>query len=92
MKIVGKNTNGNFIVADMAHLYFQEGLPPSLIFDLCKTIGVIPSFIHFYDELRDNGMKHDRVIHLLSEHVFESYGKEYRDVVIGRLQLNINKS
>lgn len=87
MKIIGKTTEGNYVVSDIAALYFQEGIPPSIIFDNCKKIGIVPSFIHFYDELTVNGMTHDRIIHLLSEHVFESFGKEYRDVVINNLKI-----
>jgi hypothetical protein len=37
------------------------------------------------DELKQNGMTRERILHLLHEHLFESYGKEYRDEVIKRL-------
>jgi hypothetical protein len=46
---------------------------------------LLPSWNHLYQEMRDNGMSHKRIIHLLNEQVFESYGKEFRDVVISRL-------
>ena len=92
MRVVGKTRKGGYVVADLAILYFQDGLPPSVIFDMCIKLGVIPSFPHFYSELMANGMKHDRIIHLLNEHVFESYGKEFRDQVIENLTFWIKQS
>ena len=85
MIVVGKTIYGNLVVAGLAKLYYQEGLPPSVIFDGCKKMNAIPSFPHFYQELKDNGMSHERIIHLLNEHVFETYGKEFRDHVITTL-------
>jgi hypothetical protein len=44
------------------------------------------SVAHLVKELEDNGMKLERIMHLLNEHVFESYGKEYRDIVMENLK------
>lgn len=85
MKTVGKTTDNRLVVSGLGRLYFQEGIPLSVLFDSCQSKGLQPSFKHLYDELKENGMNHDRIIHLLNEHVFESYGKYYRDVVIQRL-------
>lgn len=88
MNIVGKTIDGNLVVSGLGKLYFQEGIPLSVMFDSLKTKSIQPSFKHLYDELKYNGMKHERIIHLLNENVFESYGKEYRDVIIERLNKN----
>jgi hypothetical protein len=88
MRSVGQTTDGRTVVAGLAEMYFQEGLPLSIIFDQCQEKRLQPAFILLYNELSGNGMKHDRVIHLLSEAIFDSYGKEYRDEVISRLELN----
>jgi hypothetical protein len=85
MEVIGKTTDNRPVVAGLAKMYFQEGLPLSLIFDGCQKPGVQPAFPILYKELESNGMKHDRIIHLLSEALFDSYGKEYRDEVIKRL-------
>ena len=87
MKIIGKTTDGNYVVSGLAELYFRDGLPLSIIFDLIKEKNYQPSWIHVYQELKDNGMQHDRIMHLLNEHVFEIYGKEYRDEIIRRLDI-----
>lgn len=86
MNVVGKSTSGQLVVSNLGELYFREGIPPSIIFDACKSKNLQPSFGHFYSELKGNGMSHGRIIHLLSEHLFESYGKEYRDTVIEKLK------
>lgn len=85
--IVGKTEEGDRVIAGLGMLYFQEGLPLSVIFDACKNHGVRPSFYHLYYELKENGMTHDRIVHLLNEHVFESYGKEFRNAVLLRIEM-----
>ena len=84
--IVGLTQDKKIVLAGLAKLYFQEGIPLSIVFDNCQRWNIQPSFPHLYNELKENGMSHDRIIHLLNEHVFESYGKEYRDEVIKNLE------
>lgn len=85
MKLVGKTSDGKMVVSGVAALYFQDGLPLSVVFDLLTDKGCVPSWIHLYNEMKQNGMKDERIRHLLNEHIFESYGKEYRDEVMRRL-------
>lgn len=85
MKIIGKTGDGKSIVSGLGVLYFRDGIPLSVVFDRLQIHDIIPSWNHLYQELKDNGMTHDRILHLLNEHVFESYGKEFRNVVISRL-------
>jgi hypothetical protein len=87
MNVIGKTTDGKLVVSGLGKLYFETGLPLSIVFDRMVQGNYQPSWIHLYLELKENGMKHDRIIHLLNEHIFESYGKEYRDEVIRRLEL-----
>lgn len=86
MKVVGKTESEQLVVAGVGEMYFQEGIPLSIIFDGLKRRNLIPSWLHLYNELKINGMSRDRILHLLSEHVFESYGKEFRDHVITKLE------
>ncbi len=86
MEVIGKTECGKLVVSGLGKLYFQEGLPLSVMFDSLETKGFRPSWIHLFRELRDNGMTEDRIYHLLNEHVFESYGKEFRDVVVDKLK------
>ena len=82
MEIVGKTKEGVLVVSGLGKLYFQEGLPLSVVFDQCKERNILPSWIHLFKELSDNGMKKDRILHLLNEQVYDSYGKEFRDHVV----------
>lgn len=82
---VGKTTEGKPVVSGVAKLYYETGLPLSIIFDRLQQKEIVPSWNHLVSELKENGMKHDRIIHLLNEHIFESYGKEYRDEILKRL-------
>lgn len=83
---VGTTTDNKVVVKDIAKQYFQQGLPLSFVFDILQTNNMVPDWIALYQEMKDNGMTHKRIIHLLHEMVFESYGKEFRDVIIKRLE------
>lgn len=86
MEQVGITTDGKMVMSGVAKLYFEQGLPLSIIFDQLIKNNMIPSWPRLYNDLRDNGMTHKRIIHLLHEQVFESYGKDFRDLVISRLE------
>ena len=86
MNQIGVTQDGKIAYAGLAKFHFQDGLPLSVIFDELQKRNSIPSWIHLYKEFEDNGMKHENIIRLLSEHIFESYGKDFRNVVIERLE------
>lgn len=85
MHAVGKTIEGKTVIAGVAKMYFESGVPPSILFDEINKRNAIPSWLHFYKECKDNGMPHIRIIHLLNEHVCETYGKEFRNKVIDTL-------
>ena len=85
MEIIGISTDQKQVVQHIGKLYFEQGLPLTFIFDKLQENNLLPSWNHLYIEMINNGMTHDRIIHLLHEQVFESYGKEFRDIVISRL-------
>jgi hypothetical protein len=85
MNVVGKTQCGKLVVSGLGKLYFENGLPLSVLFDGLQRRDLVPSFRHLVTELEQNGMKRERIIHLLNEQIFESYGKEFRDEVIKRL-------
>lgn len=86
MKQIGITTDGKMVMEQVGKLYFEQGLPLSFTFDKMQQNNMIPSWPHLHRELKSNGMTHKRIIHLLSENVFESYGKEFRDIVVSRLE------
>lgn len=88
MQTIGITPEGKEVVTGIARLYFQEGLPLSLIFDALDKNNRMPSWMHLVVEMRENGMTDKRIKHLLSEHMVDTYGKEFRDIVLNRLFKN----
>lgn len=86
MKIVGKSTDGKLVVSEISKIYFQDGIPLGIMFDELDKHNYIPSWLHLYIEMQDNGMNKERIFHLLNEHMFDTYGNEFRNVVINRLK------
>lgn len=74
MEIVGKTSCSKLVVSGLGRMYFENGLPLSVIFDGLQRRNIVPSFRHLVSELEQNGMNRERIMHLLNEHVFESYG------------------
>lgn len=89
MYIIGKTTDGKTTVAGLGRMYFESGLPLSFMFDRLQKDNYMPSWIHLYHEMRDNGMSNKRILDILNEQVIETYGKEFRDVVVQRLKAYI---
>lgn len=85
METCGITQDGKTVVKGIGQLYFQEGLPLGIIFDKLQKSNMIPSWKDLYKEMRENGMSHKRVIDLLRDQMLDAYGKEFRDVVIGRI-------
>lgn len=85
LQIIGKTQDGKLVVSGIARLYYESGLPLCIIFDRLKAVNLQVSWLHLVDELKNNGMNLDRIFHLLNEHIFESYGKDYRDEIMIRL-------
>jgi hypothetical protein len=91
MEIVGKTTNGIELISGVGPLYYKNGLPLSVIFDGFIKTNKMPSWTHLYEELESNGIPEKRIIHLLSENIGDSYGSKFRDEVIKRLLIWLDK-
>lgn len=85
--LVGATTDGKMVMGGVAAEYYENGLPLSVIFIALQKYNAVPSWPRLYDDLQKNGMTHKRIMHLLNEHVGDSYEKEFKDVVIDRLEL-----
>ena len=87
MEIIGITVNDKIVVKNIAKLYFQTGLPLDIIFDILDKNNYIPSWIDLTKELMLNGIKKERVFHILSENICNTYGKVYRNEVLNILQI-----
>lgn len=86
MQQIGITTDGKKVMERVGKFYFEQGLPLCFIYDKMTENNMIPSWIQLVKEMEDNGMTKKRIHHLLHEHVFDSYGKEFRDHVLSTLQ------
>ena len=85
LKKVGVTTDGKPVMAGLFRLAETEGLPLDMIFNWCKDHNIIPSWIDTYQECLSAGMKHERILSKLDEAIVDSFGKDFRDVVISTL-------
>jgi alanyl-tRNA synthetase len=86
VKVVGKTEDGELVVSGIFKIFDTLGLPLDVIFDLCKTSNMLPSWIHFYDEATSYGWKDKTIVNRLETNIRDVYGKEYADTVMCRLK------
>lgn len=82
MEINGITLNGKFTIRGLGKLYYEKGIPLSIIFDFINEHDYVISWLDLVEELKENGFSLKRIYHLLHENIFESFGKEYRDEVL----------
>ena len=87
MDITGITLDGKITIGNIGKFYFQKGIPLNIIFDCLIENDIVVDWISLKDELINNGMSLNRIKHLLSENINDSYGKKYRDHVINKLGL-----
>jgi len=81
----GINSDGKAIFAGAYAFYETHGLPLEVLFICFMERNAIPDWIDFYKSARDAGMEHTRILSKLEEAISDSYGKEWAEVVISRL-------
>lgn len=84
--ITGYTVNKEPVVAGIWSMYETHGLPLDIIFDICIRRKFIPDWIALYKDMRNSGMKHDRILSKLQEAINDSYGREHCEVVISKLE------
>ena len=85
IQIVGKTTEDQLVLSGLYKYFETTGLPLDIILDQVKTKNMVPSWKHLYNEMIQAGMDHDRAISRISLAIFDVYGREYRNNVIGFL-------
>jgi alanyl-tRNA synthetase len=81
----GQTTDGKVIVDGVWKFYETEGLPLDVIFDCCIKKGWIPDWIKLYTQMIASGMKHERILSKLEVAICDSFGKDFSEAVISRL-------
>jgi len=83
--MVGKTPEDKSVVDGIWKSYETHGLPLDSIFDVCIHKGWIPDWHALYIQMIASGMGHERILSKLEEAINDSFGKEFGDVVISRL-------
>lgn len=83
--LTGYTTDGKPVYGGVYKFYETHGIPLDIIFNIFIERDWIPDWIDIYKSALSGGMKHDRIISKLEEAISDSYGKEYCDAVISRL-------
>lgn len=83
--IIGETTDGKKVVDGIWKTFETHGLPLDIIFTLCIRKEWMPDWIELYKQMRHSGMEHSRITSKLEEAINDSFGKDFCDVVISRL-------
>lgn len=82
---VGVTGEGKPVYAGLYRFFETHGIPLDVLLQLFRDRGLVPSWLHFYDEARVAGMEHARILSRLDAAISDSFGSRVRDVVIRRL-------
>lgn len=83
--IIGYTESNETVIGGVWKIYETYGLPLDIIFDICLRRKWIPGWINLYEDMRNSGMEHGRILSKLEEAINDSFGKDYSAVVISRL-------
>lgn len=85
LKQTGITPEGAPVYAGAYKFYETYGLPLDALFIAFQDKGWVPDWTDFYLGALAAGMQHDRIISKLEEAISDSFGKEWSDAVILRL-------
>jgi alanyl-tRNA synthetase len=86
INFVGETSDGKKVISGVFRLFETHGLPLSDILSILKQRDYIIDWFDFYQDALSAGMKHDSVIAKLNEAINDSYGTEFKNTVIRRLE------
>jgi alanyl-tRNA synthetase len=81
----GITEDNKLVFSNVYKFYETHGLPLDVIFNIFLDKGYLPDWIDFYKSALSAGMQHTRIISKLEEAICDSFGNEFSDVVIFRL-------
>ena|ERR1035437_2230569 len=87
----GVTPDGKLVMAGCFSFYETHGVPLNIFLMCCVENDWIPDWIDFYTAAISAGMAHGRILSKLEEAVSDSFGKEFCDVVIFKLNEIFNK-
>lgn len=86
LKQIGITKDNKPVLSGVFALYQTEGLPIDIIFSILIDKNCMPCWNSFYQEAKDSGMKHSRILSWLEAAIIDSYGSEFSDTIFSRLK------
>jgi hypothetical protein len=83
----GITSDDKKVMGGLYSCYETHGLPLDMLLSCCISNNWMPDWIDFYLAALAAGMKHCRILSKLEEAVSDSFGKEFCDVVISKLDI-----
>lgn len=87
---VGITTDNKIVVNGIWKMFETHGVPLDIIFAICMQRQLVPDWVSLYRQMLDSGMKHSRILSKLEEAISDSFGKEFCEVVISKLEQIFN--
>ena len=81
----GITPEGKPVISGVYKLYETIGLPLDVIFTCFRARNWVPDWNDFYLKALASGMEHTRIISKMEEAISDSFGKDWADEVISRL-------
>ena len=85
LKQSGITTDNKPVIIGIYKTFETYGLPLDIIFSIMIKKGWVPDWIALYQDCRSAGIDHERTLARIEEAINDSYGKEWSEVVISRL-------
>lgn len=88
IKLVGKTTTGSGVVTGVYRYYETYGIPLDVLFEELRKRNFVPDWNAFIQEALAAGMKKLRILSMLSPALSDTYGTEFCNYVIAKLEQN----
>lgn len=91
MQTIATTVDGKRVMSGIWFLKATEGLPLGMVFMMLRDRDMIPCWLSLYEEMREAGMKHERVIGAIGEGLADFGFRTEKPVVVGILERVYNK-
>lgn len=90
ISIVGSTTDGKFVVNNVFQFTSTAGVPLTEILIYCQSHNMVIDWLDYYNSAISLGMERSRILSRISADVADSFGTEYRNTIIDKLNMCID--
>ncbi len=92
MQEIAVTIDGKSVMSGIWFLKATEGLPLGMTFMMLRDRNMVPCWLSLYEEMREAGMKHERVIGAIGEGLADFGFAKEKIVIISVLERVFNKT